>query len=135
MKKLLTLVVCCSLSAPSFGVDWNRDRIYISIPLSIEQSAIGYHYTDDVKVLIQPVGIGALVNLQYRYEFTNTDITPYISAGMGATKADKYYFLYKVSAGANLPLSERTSIFAGYSVLGMSSDYNHGIELGVSFNL
>ncbi|AZU37689.1 hypothetical protein BBB02_04135 [Wolbachia endosymbiont of Bemisia tabaci] len=135
MKKLLTLVVCCSLSAPSFGVDWIRDKIYISIPLDIKQSAIGYHYTDNVKVLIQPFDIGALVNLQYRYEFTNTDITPYISAGMGAIKDDEYYFLYKVSAGANLPLSERTSIFAGYSVLEVSSKYNHGIELGMNFNL
>lgn len=52
MKKLLTLLVCCSLSAPSFGVDWIRDRIYTfsSYGMLGVNYDLGYHCTDRVKI-------------------------------------------------------------------------------------
>ncbi len=66
MKKLLTLVVCCSLSAPSFGVDWIRDRIYTSSSygnLGVNYD-LGYHYTDSVKISVGSV-VKPTLNSQY----------------------------------------------------------------------
>jgi len=57
MKKLLTLVICCSLSAPSSGVDWIKDRIYTSSSYGMlgVNYDLGYHYTDSVKISVGPV--------------------------------------------------------------------------------
>lgn len=64
MKKLLILVVCCFLSAPSFGVDWIKDRIYVSFGRLGVNYDIGYyycdvgcHYTDSIKI-----SVGSVVN-------------------------------------------------------------------------
>ncbi len=99
MKKLLTLVVCCSLSAPSFGVDWIRDRIYTSSSygnLGVNYD-LGYHYTDSVKIsvgsVVKPIlnsqynlaglELGLMAKLHYHHQFESTDITPYITFGTG----------------------------------------------------
>lgn len=154
MKKLLTLVAilpAISLSAPSFGVDWHRDRIYTSSSYSSGDFSysIGYHYTNSVKISVEPMisvasifkyGLqgGILANLRYHYEFTNTDITPYVNVGIGAAidwSKLEFGFSYKISSGLDLPLSSRTSVFAGYSLLKEFEGHNHGFELGMSFNL
>ncbi len=100
MKKLLTLVVCCSLSAPSFGVDWIRDRIYTSSSygnLGVNYD-LGYHYTDSVKISVGSVvkptlnsqynltglEVGLMAKLHYHHQFESTDITPYITFGQEA---------------------------------------------------
>ncbi|OAM03948.1 MAG: hypothetical protein TV41_03435 [Wolbachia endosymbiont of Dactylopius coccus] len=191
MKKLLTLVICCSLSAPSFGVDWIKDRIYTSFSGGVGANVdLGYHYTDSIKISIGPVikpilneevgiGGGFMAKLHYHYKFESTDITPYITAGVGAVlvygihfdedeskkagellnkqntikeirenwkgitgalgkavkfKTNSTFFSFLVGFGANLPLSERTNVFAGYK-LQKFHKLSHGVELGVSFNL
>ncbi|MDR2045769.1 MAG: P44/Msp2 family outer membrane protein [Rickettsiales bacterium] len=155
MKKLLTLVAilpAISLSAPSFGVDWIRDRIYTSLSYSSGDfsHSIGYHYTNSVKISVEPmISVanifqhrlqgGILANLRYHYEFTNTDITPYVNVGIGAAidwrSELEFGFSYKISSGLVLPLSSRTSVFAGYRLLKEFEGHNHGFELGMSFNL
>lgn len=81
------------------------------------------------------------MNLHYHYRFTNTDITPYISAGIGSSiedgpgKSIKGHFLYKISSGVNFPISSRTNVFAGYSLLNKFEGHDYGLELGVNFNL
>ncbi|APR98800.1 P44/Msp2 family outer membrane protein [Wolbachia endosymbiont of Folsomia candida] len=156
MKKLLALAVLSTVSfaAPCFGVDFIRDKIYTSSLYSAGNVsyAIGYHYTDSIKISVEPMLSaedlieqklqgGILVNLHYRYEFTNTDITPYISAGIGsnigrnASGGLEYGFSYKISSGINLPLSSRTNVFAGYSLLKELREHDHGLEFGISFNL
>ncbi|UPA55044.1 hypothetical protein MWH06_07440 [Wolbachia pipientis] len=71
MKKLLTLVAilpAISLSAPSFGVDWIRDRIYTSSSygnLGINYD-LGYHYTDSVKISVGPV-VKPILNSEYQF--------------------------------------------------------------------
>ncbi|BET35890.1 hypothetical protein wScaTNS_11030 [Wolbachia pipientis] len=96
MKKLLTLVVCCSLSAPSFGVDWIKDRIYTSSSygnLGVNYD-LGYHYTDSIKISAGPVvksvlfegslaELGFMAKLHYHYKFESTDIIPYVTFGVG----------------------------------------------------
>ncbi|WP_353281662.1 outer membrane beta-barrel protein [Wolbachia endosymbiont (group B) of Horisme vitalbata] len=154
MKKLLTLVVCCSLSAPSFGVDWIRDRIYTSSSygnLGVNYD-LGYHYTDSVKISVGSVvkptlnsqynlaglELGLMAKLHYHHQFESTDITPYITFGTGGiiamSQKQEGFFSYQIGAGINLPLSERTNVFAGYK-LHKFSDFSHGFELGMSFNL
>ncbi len=44
------------------------------------------------------------------------------------------FFSYQIGSGINLPLSERTSVFAGYKLQRFHKIF-HGIELGMSFNL
>ncbi len=81
---------------------------------------------------------GILANLRYHYEFTNTDITPYVNVSIGAAidlSKLEFGFSYKISSGLDLPLSSRTSAFAGYSLLKAFEDYNHGFELGINYNL
>ena len=178
MEKLLILVVCCFLSVPSFGVDWIKDRIYTSLSYSRlgVNYDVGYHYTDSVKIsvgyVIKPTldeefgGVmGLMAKLHYHHKFEGTDITPYITAGVGAvivrtmkakpnvSRADNVgenisvllgevfktivndkFFSYQISAGINLPLSERTSVFTGYKLQKFHKIF-HGIELGMSFNL
>ncbi|MCA7009834.1 outer membrane protein [Wolbachia endosymbiont of Tribolium confusum] len=182
MKKLLILVVCCFLSVLSFGVDWIKDRIYTFLSysrLGINYD-VGFHYTNSVKIsvgyVIKPIinsvikptldeefgGVmGLMAKLHYHHKFEGTDITPYITAGVGTvivrtmkakpnvSRADNVggnistllaevfktivndkFFSYQIGAGINLPLSERTSVFAGYKLQRF-----HGIELGMSFNL
>ncbi|BET29839.1 MAG: outer membrane beta-barrel protein [Wolbachia endosymbiont of Ephestia elutella] len=154
MKKLLTLVVCCSLSAPSFGVDWIRDRIYTSSSygnLGVNYD-LGYHYTDSVKISVGSVvkptlnsqynltglEVGLMAKLHYHHQFESTDITPYITFGTGGiiamSQKQEGFFSYQIGSGINLPLSERTNVFAGYK-LHKFSDFSHGFELGMSFNL
>ncbi|MGL9758386.1 MAG: acyloxyacyl hydrolase [Wolbachia sp.] len=159
MKKLLTLVVFCSLSAPSFGVDWIRDRIYTSSSygmLGINYD-LGYHYTDSIKISAGPVvksvlfggslaELGFMAKLHYHYKFESTDITPYVTFGVGGgakvsppaqqgQQPDvEKFFSYQIGSGINLPLSERTNVFAGYK-LHKFSNFSHGFELGMSFNL
>lgn len=154
MKKLLTLVVCCSLSAPSFGVDWIRDRIYTSSSygnLGINYD-LGYHYTDSVKISVGPVvkpilnsqyvpdglEMGLMAKLHYHHQFESTDITPYVTFGAGGiiamSQKQEGFFSYQIGSGINLPLSERTNVFAGYK-LHKFSNFSHGFELGMSFNL
>ncbi|WP_341816372.1 P44/Msp2 family outer membrane protein [Wolbachia endosymbiont (group A) of Nomada goodeniana] len=155
MKKLLTLVAilpAVSLSVPCFGVDWVRDRIYTSSSYSSGNfsHSIGYHYTNSVKISVEPmISVanifkyrlqgGILANLRYHYEFTNTDITPYVNVGIGAAidfiGQSKFGFSYKISSGLDFPLSSRTSAFAGYSLLKAFEDYNNGFELGINYNL
>ena len=84
------------MSAPSFGVDWIRDRIYTSLSGGVGANVdLGYHYTDSIKISVGPVikpitgeelgvGGGLMAKLHYHYKFENTDITPYITAGVGA---------------------------------------------------
>ncbi|WP_264375929.1 P44/Msp2 family outer membrane protein [Wolbachia endosymbiont (group B) of Sphaerophoria taeniata] len=186
MKKLFTLLVCCSLSVPSFGVDWIKDRIYTSLSYSRlgVNYDVGFHYTDSVKIsvgyvikpiinsLIKPTldeefgaVVGLMAKLHYHHKFENTGITPYITAGVGAVivrtmkakpnvgRADSIgenisallgeafkavvndeFFSYQIGSGINLPLSERTSVFAGYKLQRFHKIFQ-GIELGVSFNL
>ncbi|WP_374698552.1 hypothetical protein [Wolbachia endosymbiont (group B) of Limnophora tigrina] len=60
MKKLLTLMAilpAVSLSVPCFGVDWVRDRIYTSSSYSSGNfsHSIGYHYTNSVKISVEPM--------------------------------------------------------------------------------
>ncbi|WP_264376500.1 MULTISPECIES: P44/Msp2 family outer membrane protein [unclassified Wolbachia] len=157
MKKLLTLVVCCSLSAPSFGVDWIRDRIYTSSSygnLGVNYD-LGYHYTDSVKIsvgsVVKPIltilnsqynlaglELGLMAKLHYHHQFESTDITPYITFGTGGiiamSQKQEGFFSYQIGSGINLPLSERTNVFAGYK-LHKFSEFSHGFELGMSFNL
>ncbi|WP_341807911.1 P44/Msp2 family outer membrane protein [Wolbachia endosymbiont (group E) of Neria commutata] len=83
---------------------------------------------------------GILVNLHYHYDLINTDITPYISAGVGSNinkdaNGLKYSFSYKISSGFNLPLSSTTNVFAGYSLLKEFGGHDHGLEFGMKFNL
>ncbi|WGJ61944.1 P44/Msp2 family outer membrane protein [Wolbachia endosymbiont of Frankliniella intonsa] len=178
MKKLFTLLVCCSLSVPSFGVDWIKDRIYTSLSYSLlgVNYDVGFHYTDSVKIsvgyVIKPTldeefgaVVGLMAKLHYHHKFENTGITPYITAGVGAVivrtmkakpnvgRADSIgenisallgeafkavvndeFFSYQIGSGINLPLSERTSVFAVYKLQRFHKIF-HGIELGVSFNL
>ncbi|MFP3021531.1 MAG: hypothetical protein ACEY3K_00815 [Wolbachia sp.] len=178
MKKLFTLLVCCSLSVPSFGVDWIKDRIYTSLSYSRlgVNYDVGFHYTDSVKIsvgyVIKPTldeefggVIGLMTKLHYHHKFEGTNMTRYITAGVGpvivrimkakpdVSRADNVgenistllaevfktivndkFFSYQIGAGINLPLSERTSVFAGYKLQRFHKIF-HGIELGVSFNL
>lgn len=156
MKKLLTLLACCSLSAPSFGVDWVKDRTYTSSSygmLGINYD-LGYHCTDSIKIsfgsivkLVMNEGIldaGLMAKLHYHHKFENTDITPYVTFGLGGVAKIllsenqgpdvEEFFSYQIGSGINLPLSERTSVFAGYK-LHKFSNFSHGFELGMSFNL
>lgn len=154
MKKLLTLVAilpAISLSGSCFGVDWIKDRIYTSPSYSAGDFSysIGYHYTNSVKIsvehMISLANIfehrlqgGILANLRYHYEFTNMDITPYVNVGIGAaidSAESKFGFSYKISSGLDLPLSSRTSVFAGYRLLKEFKGHNHGFEFGMNFNL
>ncbi|UIP91585.1 hypothetical protein IYZ83_005540 [Wolbachia pipientis] len=138
MKKLLTLLACFSLSAPSFGVDWIRDKIYTSSSygnLGINYE-LGYHYRDSIKISAGPVvkfvlfggslaELGFMAKLHYHYKFESTDITPYVTFGVGsgakvsqlASQSQeldvKKFFSYQIGSGINLPLSERTNVFAG----------------------
>ncbi|WP_341821151.1 hypothetical protein [Wolbachia endosymbiont (group A) of Myopa testacea] len=127
-----------------------RDRIYTSSYSSGNFShSIGYHYTNSVKISVEPmISVanifkyrlqgGILANLRYHYEFTNTDITPYVNVSIGAAidlSKLEFGFSYKISSGLDLPLSSRTSAFAGYSLLKAFEDYNHGFELGINYNL
>ncbi|WP_438456379.1 P44/Msp2 family outer membrane protein [Wolbachia endosymbiont of Kerria lacca] len=158
MKKLLTLLACCSLSAPSFGVDWVKDRTYTSSSYGMlgVNYDLGYHCTDSIKIsfgpavkLVMSEGIldaGLMTKLHYHYKFENTDITSYVTFGVGGgakvsqpaqqgQQPDvKKFFSYQIGAGINLPLSERTNVFAGYK-LHKFSNFSHGFELGMSFNL
>ncbi len=80
------------------------------------------------------------------HQFESTDITPYVTFGVGGgakvsqpaqqgQQPDvKKFFSYQIGAGINLPLSERTNVFAGYK-LHKFSNFSHGFELGMSFNL
>ncbi|WP_264336914.1 MULTISPECIES: hypothetical protein [unclassified Wolbachia] len=157
MKKLLTLVICCSLSAPSFGVDWIRDRIYTSSSygnLGINYE-LGCHYTDSIKISAGPVlksvlfggslaELGFMAKLHYNHQFESTDITPYVTFGLGGVAKIplsenqgpdvEEFFSYQIGSGINLPLSERTSVFAGYK-LQKFHELSHGVEFGMSFNL
>ncbi|WP_353276571.1 P44/Msp2 family outer membrane protein [Wolbachia endosymbiont (group B) of Villa cingulata] len=154
MKKLLILVVCCFLSVPSFGVDWIKDRIYTSLSysrLGINYD-VGFHYTDSVKISVgsvvkptlnsqyNPTGleVGLMAKLHYHHQFESTDITPYITFGTGGiiamSQEREGFFSYQIGSGINLPLSERTNVFAGYK-LHKFSNFSHGFELGMSFNL
>ncbi|RDD34234.1 Surface antigen [Wolbachia endosymbiont of Cylisticus convexus] len=156
MKKLLTLLACYSLSVPSFGVDWIKDRTYTSSSygmLGINYD-LGYHCTDSVKISVGPAvklvvseGIldaGLMAKLHYHYKFESTDITPYITFGVGGVakiplSEDQEldvegFFSYQIGSGINLPLSERTNVFAGYK-LQKFHELSHGVELGMSFNL
>ncbi|MFP3021307.1 P44/Msp2 family outer membrane protein [Wolbachia endosymbiont (group A) of Pogonocherus hispidulus] len=154
MKKLLTLAILSTvfLAKPCFGVDFIRDRIYTSSSYSSGDFSysIGYHYTNSVKISVEPIISvasifegklqgGILANLRYHYEFTNTDITPYVNVGIGAAidfvGQSKFGFSYKISSGLDFPLSSRTSVFAGYRLLKAFEDYNHGFELGINSNL
>ncbi|WP_265034319.1 MULTISPECIES: P44/Msp2 family outer membrane protein [unclassified Wolbachia] len=155
MKKLFTLVAilpAVSLSVPCFGVDFIRDRIYTSSSYSSGDFSysVGYHYTNSVKILVEPIISvasifkgklqgGILANLRYHYEFTNTDIALYVNVGIGAAidfvGQSKFGFSYKISSGLDFPLSSRTSVFAGYRLLKAFEDYNHGFELGINYNL
>lgn len=96
MKKLLTLLICCSLSVPSFGIDrFIRDRIYTSFSGGVGANVdLGYHYTDSVKISVGPivkpifaggvfVDLGLMTKLHYHYKFESTGVTPYITAGVG----------------------------------------------------
>ncbi|MGX9892527.1 hypothetical protein LB100_04975 [Wolbachia endosymbiont of Protocalliphora sialia] len=95
MKKLLTLVICCSLSAPSFGVDWIKNRIYTSFSGGVGANVdLGYHYTDSIKISAGPVlksvlfggslaELGFMAKLHYNHQFESTDITPYVTFGVG----------------------------------------------------
>ncbi|TNK94194.1 hypothetical protein OUY_02420 [Wolbachia endosymbiont of Leptopilina clavipes] len=158
MKKLFTLLVCCSLSVPSFGVDWIKDRTYISPSygmLGINYD-LGYHYTDSIKILFgfvaKPVisewvlDVVLAAKLRYHYKFESTDITPYVTFGAGGgikasllmprgqqTDVEKF-FSYQIDAGINLPLSEVTNLFVGYK-LQKFRELLHGVEFGMSFNL
>ncbi len=186
MKKLLILVVCCFLSVPYFGVDWIRDRIYTSLSYSRlgVNYDVGFHYTDSTKIsvgyvikpiinsLIRPTleeefgaVVGLMAKLNYHHKFEGTNMTRYITAGVGpvivrtmkakpnVSRADNVgenistllaevfktivndkFFSYQIGSGINLPLSERTSVFAGYKLQRFHKIF-HGIELGVSFNL
>ncbi len=158
MKKLLTLLACCSLSVPSFGVDWIKDRTYTSSSYGMlgVNYDLGYHCTDSVKISVGPVvkfvvneGIldaGLMVKLHYHYKFESTDVTPYITFGAGGVakmplseQKDQEldiegFFSYQIGSGINLPLSERTSVFAGYK-LQKFHELSHGVEFGMSFNL
>ncbi|MFP3025562.1 MAG: hypothetical protein ACEY3L_04705 [Wolbachia sp.] len=178
MKKLLILVVCCFLSVPSFGVDWIKDRIYTSLSysrLGINYD-VGFHYTNSTKIsvgyVIKPTldeefgGVmGLMAKLHYHHKFEGTNMTRYITAGVGPvivrtmkakpkiSRADNVgenistllaevfktivndkFFSYQIGSGINLPLSERTSVFAGYKLQRFHKIF-HGIELGMSFNL
>ncbi|MHC3897374.1 UNVERIFIED_CONTAM: hypothetical protein LBW93_00275 [Wolbachia endosymbiont of Nasonia longicornis] len=165
MKKLLILVVCCFLSVPSFGVDWIKDRIYTSLSYSRlgVNYDVGFHYTDSVKIsvgyvikpiinsLIKPTldeefgaVVGLMAKFHYHYKFENTDITPYVTFGVGGVAKIplsenqgpdvEEFFSYQIGSGINLPLSERTSVFAGYK-LQKFHELSHGVEFGMSFNL
>lgn len=164
MKKLLTLVAilpAISLSGPCFGVDWIKDRIYTSSSYGWlgGDYGLGYHYTDSTKISVGPVvkpvfqqgvlaELGLMAKLHYHHKFESTDITPYITFGIGgvaelplsaeqnqAQAIDvKGFFSYQIGAGINLPLSERTNVFAGYK-LQKFHKILHGVELGMSFNL
>ncbi|MGL9758983.1 MAG: hypothetical protein ACR5LA_09405 [Wolbachia sp.] len=167
MKKLFTLLGCCSLSVPSFGVDWIKDRIYTSLSYSRlgVNYDVGFHYTDSVKIsvgyVIKPIinsvikptleeefgaVVGLMAKLHYHHKFEGTNMTRYITAVVGpvivrtmkakpnVSRADSSigesisallgeafkavvndeFFSYQIGSGINLPLSERTSVFAGY---------------------
>ncbi|MDX5462180.1 MAG: outer membrane beta-barrel protein [Wolbachia endosymbiont of Tetragnatha montana] len=158
MKKLFALAILStvSLAKPCFGVDWIRDRIYTSSSygwLGVDYS-LGYHYTDSVKASVGPVikpvlsaealaELGLMAKLHYHHKFESTDITPYITFGVGGAiklsaqdqNQDQEKFLsYQIGAGINLPLSSRTSIFAGYKGQKLHK-FSHGVELGMNFNL
>ncbi|KLT22629.1 putative outer membrane protein [Wolbachia endosymbiont of Armadillidium vulgare str. wVulC] len=156
MKKLLTLLACCSLSVPSFGVDWIKDRTYTSSSYGMlgVNYDLGYHCTDSVKIsfgravkLVINEGIldaGIMAKFHYHYKFESTDITPYITFGVGGVAKIPLseeqgtdvegFFSYQIGSGINLPLSERTNVFAGYK-LQKFHELSHGVELGMSFNL
>lgn len=117
---------------------------------------LGYHCTDSIKISFGPAvklviseGIldaGLMAKLHYHYKFENTDIIPYITFGVGGVakiplseQQDQElnveeFFSYQIGSGINLPLSERTSVFAGYK-LQKFHELSHGVELGMSFNL
>jgi hypothetical protein len=117
---------------------------------------LGYHCTDSIKISFGPAvklvvseGIldaGLMAKLHYYYKFENTDITPYITFGVGGVakiplseQQDQEldveeFFSYQIGSGINLPISERTSVFAGYK-LQKFHELSHGVELGMSFNL
>ncbi|WP_395463251.1 acyloxyacyl hydrolase [Wolbachia endosymbiont of Cantharis cryptica] len=160
MKKLLALVAilpAVSLSVPCFGVDWIRDRIYTSSSYGWlgADYGLGYHYTDSVKISVGPVvkpvlskeilaELGFMAKLHYHYKLESTGITPYITFGIGGvTKLSSQeqqdqdlegFFSYQIGSGINLPLSARTSVFAGYK-LQKFHKLLHGVEFGMSFNL
>ena len=79
-----------------------------------------------------------MAKLHYHHKFESTDIPPYITFGAGGITAvfqeGGDFFSYQIGSGVNLPLSERTNIFAGYK-LHKFSNFSHGFELGMSFNL
>ncbi|UPA54743.1 P44/Msp2 family outer membrane protein [Wolbachia pipientis] len=162
MKKLLTLVAilpAVSLSAPCFGVDWIRDRFYTSKSLYGLRGFnydLGYHYTDNVKISVGPtvkfviadkmaLDVLLMAKLHYHYKIEGTDITPYITFGVGGgTKISlpveqglginvEKFFSYQIGSGINLPLSDTTNIFAGYKLYKFH-EISHGIELGMSYN-
>ncbi|AAW71138.1 Predicted protein [Wolbachia endosymbiont strain TRS of Brugia malayi] len=67
--------------------------------------------------------MGFLAKLHYNYKIKGTDIALYITARIGITGIKQSYkkftdndifFAYQISSGINLPLSLKTSIFAGY---------------------
>lgn len=161
----LAIFSAFSLAKPCFGVDWIRDKIYTSQftnftiggQLAIGKT-LGYHFTDNTKVEVgllgsletAGIGGGAFTSLHYHHKIEGTDITPYVSIGTGIgfnsgikITEDKINrgdissidFLYKINAGINLPLSSRTNVFAGYSFLRVFGSPDHGLELGMSFNL
>jgi len=165
---------------PCFGADWIRDRIYYDLPAyhaSYIEGSVGYHYTDNTKISFGVIASlpkydstaeklevegGILVKLHYHHEIEGTDITPYITAGIGGGAAGHVkqpnrvitfrdfvpgiqpekkeletptaFFAYQVSSGINLPLSSRTSIFTGYRLQKLQK-FSHGVEFGARFNL
>jgi len=100
------------------------------------------------------VKLGLMAKLHYHHKFASTDVTPYITAGAGmvevlSIKEDDAkgnlaniqkkttfdsFFSYQLGAGVNLPLSSRTSVFAGYKMQKFEK-LSHGVEFGMIFNL
>lgn len=142
----VTVLSAVSLAKPCFGVEWLKDRTFASLSYSTAGAGfdVGYHYTDNVKFslgsVIKPIldvptkkvgiGLGFIEKIHYHHKLESTGITPYINVGAGLFEVSpliqsdedpqcqitSYFFSYQLGAGINLPLSDRTNVFAGYKV-------------------
>lgn len=168
MKKLLTLAILPAIffAQSCFGQEPTEGRFLAIVSTHAHNLIydIGYEWTDNFKISIGPsfqiypergLRFGILANFYYNHKLAKTNISPYISAGIGAgidmkltdedkegvkgiivqKGSEKLFLPLKISAGASLPIFSRTNIFAGYGMRHGSDGFDHGIELGISMKL
>lgn len=196
MKKLLTLLICCSLSVPSFGIDrFIQDKIHASLLGETGANLdfgyhytdsdktgvnvdLSYHYTNSVKISFGPViepiyreddevlgTLGLMAKLHYYHKLKSTNITPYITAGIGIAYEilepkckdnkvrkdifDTIYTLLRKAFKCSASKKAFSYQIGGGINLPLSErmsifagyklqklhEISHGVEFGVSFNL